>query len=552
MALLPVGLPVSLSIGKHAQHGRLRDNRTVNRGRAEHLGEAGLAFGDLHLNAKLVARAHLFAEFRFLHRRQQHQFGVPVGDAAQHQDTRHLRHRLYDEHARHHRKIGEMPREKRLIDGDILDADDALRLQFLDAVHQQHRKAVRENVADRLDIQRGYGGWHEQSGYYGFVIIASVDLILRYARQKQNGIIALIRELVEHESPSGHAASVNRFVEVLIERSRGMARVRTFPGDSFGKHVRLEFALPGRKKDGQILALGHSDTVWPLGTLTSMPYRRARGRLWGPGVFDMKAGLAFFLFAMQALRDLDVPVTRQVVLQVNSDEEVGSPSSRACTEDAARGSTAVVVLEPGAGLEGKLKTARKGVGDYTIAIRGRAAHAGLDFSNGASAIVEMARQIERVSTFTRLDRGITVSPGVISGGTRSNVVAAECRAEVDIRVPREADRKYLERKFASLRPFDKRCVVKVTGGLNRPPMERSAGIRKLFRLAQRLARELGVELEESSSGGGSDGNFTAALGVPTLDGLGAVGAGAHAPHESILVSRIADRTALLAKLIAAL
>ncbi len=379
-----------------------------------------------------------------------------------------------------------------------------------------------------------------------------MDPILPYARQKQNDIIALIRELVERESPSGNAAGINRCMEILVKRSRGMARVRTLPGGSFGKHVRFEFGLPGRKKDGQILALGHSDTVWPPGTLASMPFRQARGRLWGPGVFDMKAGLAVFYFAMQALRDLDVAVARKVVLQVNSDEEVGSPSSRAWTEEAARRSAAVLVLEPGAGLEGKLKTARKGVGDYTIAIHGRAAHAGLDFSNGASAIVEMARQIEHVSKFTRLDRGITVSPGVISGGTRSNVVAAECRCEIDIRVPRQVDRKYLERKFASLRPFDKRCVIEVTGGLNRPPMERSAGVRKLFRLAQRLARELGVELEESSSGGGSDGNFTAALGVPTLDGLGAVGEGAHAPHESIVVNRIADRTALLAKLVAAL
>jgi glutamate carboxypeptidase len=383
-------------------------------------------------------------------------------------------------------------------------------------------------------------------------IIATVDPILRYARQKQNDIIALIRDLVEHESPSDNSASVNRCVEVLVERSRGFARVRTLPGGKFGKHLRLEFALPGRKKNGQILALGHSDTVWPLGTLLAMPFHHSRGRLWGPGVFDMKAGLAFFLTAMQALRDLDVPVMRKVVLQVNSDEEVGSPSSRALTEEIAKGSAAVLVLEPSADLDGKLKTARKGVGDYTVTIRGRAAHAGLDFTNGASAIVEMARQIERIAGFTRLERGITVSPGIISGGSRSNVVAAECKAQIDVRVPRQADGKYLERKFCSLRPFDKRCSIEVSGGLNRPPLERSRGVRKLFHLARRLAGELGVELEETSVGGGSDGNFTAALGVPTLDGLGAVGEGAHAPHESILVNRIADRTALLAKLVAAL
>jgi glutamate carboxypeptidase len=316
--------------------------------------------------------------------------------------------------------------------------------------------------------------------------------------------------------------------------------------------MRCEFALPGSGKSGQILALGHSDTVWTLGTLASMPFRQARGRLWGPGVLDMKAGIVFFIFAMRALRDLDIPVARKVVLQVNSDEEVGSESSRELTEQAARQSDAVLVLEPGTGLEGKLKTARKGVGDYTIKVRGKASHAGVDFANGVNAIVEMSRQIGKIEGFTRLDRGVTVSPGVIRGGTRSNVVAAECVAEVDVRAPRLRDREYLEKKFGSLKPFDKRCTIEITGGLNRPPMERSAGVRKLFSLAKKLAVDLGVTLEESSTGGGSDGNFTAALGIPTLDGLGAVGEGAHAVNESILVNRIADRTALLAKLVGAL
>jgi glutamate carboxypeptidase len=252
---------------------------------------------------------------------------------------------------------------------------------------------------------------------------------------------------------------------------------------------------------------------------------------------------------MRALRDLNVEVSKRVVMQVNSDEEVGSESSRPLTEEAARHCSAVLVLEPGTGLTGKIKTARKGVGGYTITVRGIASHAGVDFSNGANAIVEMARQIEKIAGFTRLDRGITVSPGIIRGGTRSNVVAAECSADIDIRAPRGRDRVYLERAFGSLKPFDKRCSIEVSGGLNRPPMERSAGVRRLFRMACGLASELGVELEESATGGGSDGNFTAALGVPTLDGLGAVGEGAHASNESILVNRIADRTALLAKLV---
>jgi glutamate carboxypeptidase len=237
---------------------------------------------------------------------------------------------------------------------------------------------------------------------------------------------------------------------------------------------------------------------------------------------------------------------------INSDEEMGSDSSRTLTQETARRAKAVLVLEPGTGLEGKLKTARKGVGDYTITVHGRASHAGVDFPAGASAIVELARQIERVALFTNLKRGITVNPGVISGGSRSNVVAAEAQVVVDIRAPRLRDGETLDRKFRSLKPFDKRCRIEVKGGLNRPPMERSVAIVQLFRTAQRLAAELGVKLEESTTGGGSDGNFTAALGIPTLDGLGGVGEGAHALNESILVNRIADRTALLAKLVAAL
>ena len=371
---------------------------------------------------------------------------------------------------------------------------------------------------------------------------------------QQKQVIATIREFVECESPSDDPASVNRFVDLLAETVKDIARVKTYKGGAArGKHFRCEFLLAGpRRKNGQILALGHSDTVWPLGTLRSMPFRRAQGRLWGPGVFDMKAGLVFFIFAMRALRERDVRVARKVVLQVNSDEEVGSASSRSLTEEAARASAAVLVLEPSQGLDGKLKTARKGVGDYTVTVRGRAAHAGLDFLKGASAIVEMARQVQRIAGFTRLDRGITVSPGLIRGGTRSNVVAEECWVEVDVRAPSSADARYLERQFASLKPFDKRCTIKVTGGMNRPPLERTAGVRALFRKARALAAELGVNLGESSAGGGSDGNFTAALGVPTLDGLGAVGEGAHAINESILIDRMADRIALLSKLVAAL
>ena len=361
---------------------------------------------------------------------------------------------------------------------------------------------------------------------------------------------SLIRRFVECESPSDDAAAVTRFAELVADTAAPYAKTKMLPGGRFGKMLVAEMKLPGHKKDGQVLALGHSDTVWPMGTLRAMPFREAGERLWGPGVLDMKAGIAFFLFAVQGLRELDIPVASKVLLQLNPDEEVGSDASRALTEKNAALSKAVFVLEPGTGLTGKLKTARKGVGDFTLTVKGRASHAGVDFSAGASAVLELARQINHIAGFTQEDKGITVNPGVIAGGTRTNVVAAEARAEIDIRVLRMQDAPVLEKRFQSLKPYDERCIIEVSGGLNRPPMERSAGIVKLFKLAQKLAEDLGVKLEESLTGGGSDGNFTAALGIPTLDGLGAVGEGAHAANESILIDRMADRTALMGKLLA--
>ena len=374
-----------------------------------------------------------------------------------------------------------------------------------------------------------------------------MDPRLIWARRNQSALIRLIQEFVECESPSESLADVNRFMELLSESASEIGVVRRVAGS-----LVCTFRLPGAKKKDQVLVLGHADTVWPLGTLRTMRFRRAEGRLRGPGVFDMKSGLAFFIFAMRALRELEIPVAHEVVLLVNPDEETGSRVSRPTTEAFARKSKAVLVLEPGTGLEGKLKTARKGIGDYTLTVRGVASHSGVDFGKGASAVLELARQIEVIAGFTDLKRGITVNPGVISGGTRSNVIAAEAQAHIDMRVPRMRDAASLQKKFRALKPFDKRCSLELTGGLNRPPMERSKGVASLFTLARTLAKGFGVELEESATGGGSDGNFTAALGVPTLDGLGAVGDGAHALHESILIDRIADRVALLAALTSAI
>lgn len=381
-----------------------------------------------------------------------------------------------------------------------------------------------------------------------------MDKFLEFARAQQPQLASFLREMVECESPSDDPAAIRRFVELFSDHVRDIADLKTVPAQTgHGPHLLVTFKLPGKKKRGEggILALGHSDTVYPMGTLRTMPWQEKDGRYWGPGVLDMKAGLAFFVFAMRALRELDIPVERPVVMQLNSEEEVGSPSSRALSEKNAQGAAAVLVLEPGTGLTGKLKTARKGVGVYHVKVTGRASHAGVDFAAGASAIVELARQIERIAGFTDLKKGLTVNPGVIAGGTRSNVVAAEATAEVDIRIARLRDAAGLDKKFRALRTTDKRCAIEIGGGLNRPPMERTPGIVALFRKAQTLAKDLGVELEESSTGGGSDGNFTAPF-APTLDGLGAVGEGAHAPSESILIDRIADRTALLAKLVAAI
>ncbi len=379
-----------------------------------------------------------------------------------------------------------------------------------------------------------------------------MDEILRKAQAAWPAARALLRKLVECESPSEDAAAVTRLMELLAEETRDCAAARLVKMPRAGRCLLLTFALPGpaRKKQPGLLAVGHGDTVWPAGTLRTMPWREAGGRIYGPGVLDMKSGLAFFITAMRLLRELDLPVARGVQMWVVSDEETGSADSRAHTERLALESAAVLVLEPGTGLEGKLKTARKGVGDYTVRVRGRKAHAGVDFSAGANAIVELARQIERIAAFTDLKKGLTVNPGIVRGGTRTNVVPDEAEAEVDIRVARLRDAAGLDRKFQALRPVDRRCRIEVTGGLNRPPMERTRKVAALFRAAQKIAREkLGVELEESSTGGGSDGNFTAALGVPTLDGLGGVGEGAHAPHESILTGPAAQRIALLAHLV---
>ena len=357
--------------------------------------------------------------------------------------------------------------------------------------------------------------------------------------------LELLRALVECESPSQDKARVDACMSLAADAcARVGGRVKRHRQKRFGDLLEVRF---GRARRGEkpVLLLGHLDTVWPVGTLAGMPFRIADGRAYGPGVLDMKAGVAM---ALTAIGQLGAEL-RPAVLLLVSDEEIGSPCSRPVTERIARECEAVFVLEPAQGPRGAYKTARKGVGRYVVRVQGVAAHSGVDFASGRSAVLELARLIEEMSSFTDLERGVTVNVGVIGGGTLSNVVPAEAWAEVDVRVPRMVDARRLERRFRGLQAAEPGCSVRVEGGLNRPPMERSAGTVKLFKQARAIARGMGLELEEASTGGGSDGNFTAALGVPTVDGMGAVGEGAHAAHESVVVGELGVRTALLAEML---
>jgi glutamate carboxypeptidase len=369
------------------------------------------------------------------------------------------------------------------------------------------------------------------------------------ARRKERSLLDLIRKLVQAESPSDSKSAVDSCVALAAAHLKQLGgRVKLHRQQDHGNVLEARFgpSASARRGTQPILLLGHLDTVWPLGTLQSMPCRVRGGRLWGPGTLDMKAGVAMAATAIELLIEADL-LRREIILLLNSDEEIGSPVSRAITENLARQCSAVYVLEPAQGLA--YKTARKGIGDWHIVVNGIAAHAGVDFENGANALLELARIIETVSGWTDLKRGLTVSVGVAAGGTKSNVVPAQAWAHIDVRIPRLADGPRIARKFAALRPANARCKLDVFGEINRPPMERSRGTVRLYRKARALARELGFELHEASTGGGSDGNFTAALGIPTLDGMGAVGEGAHAPDESVFVEHLAPRTALLAAML---
>jgi glutamate carboxypeptidase len=365
-----------------------------------------------------------------------------------------------------------------------------------------------------------------------------------FCRAQCDWLLETTESLVRLESPTTDKAAVDRCGAELASRLERLGgRVTRLTRPTRGDHLLAEFGCGA----SQILLLGHIDTVWPVGQVERMPLVRSNGRMHGPGIFDMKAGIACAMLATRALLETGAPLSRRIVMLWTSDEEVGSGSSRAAIEDEARRSDAVLVLEPSLP-GGAVKTSRKGCGGYQLVVRGVAAHAGIEPQKGASAVHELAHQILRINAMQDLTRGITVNVVQVTGGLRSNVIPDEATAVVDVRVPTAAAAADIEAAFRSLRPVDPRTTVEATGGLDRPPLERSAQVERLYNEARNVARELGIDLSEGGTGGGSDGNFTAALGVPTLDGLGAVGDGAHALHEHVDIESLPGRAALVAGL----
>ena len=370
--------------------------------------------------------------------------------------------------------------------------------------------------------------------------------ILAFCPSEREWMVEAIEALVRLESPTTDKAAVDRCSAELERRLLNMgARISRLSQAEAGDHLRAEFG----KGAGQILLLCHIDTVWPVGQLARMPLRHADGRLYGPGTYDMKAGVAVAMLAVRALFETGSPPDARLVLLVTTDEETGSATSRSVIEEEARQSRAVLVFEP-ALPDGAVKTSRKGCGEFAITVCGIAAHAGVEPGKGASAIHELAEQILALERLQDPALGVSVNVGIIHGGTRTNVVAEEARAAVDVRAARREDATRLDAAIRSLRPRRRGTELMVTGGFERPPLERTAGVARLYELARQVAAELGFELKEGSTGGGSDGNFTAALGVPTLDGLGAVGDGAHALHEHVKLDSLPERAALAAGLLA--
>jgi glutamate carboxypeptidase len=358
---------------------------------------------------------------------------------------------------------------------------------------------------------------------------------------------AMLQELrawVEIETPTTDPAAVNRLVDRALAglEAAGARTARIAGCGGFGDAL---VARIGADTGRRILIAGHLDTVWGSGTLAAMPFRIEGERAYGPGIYDMKAGSFMAWHAVICLLRQKVPTALPITLLLTPDEEVGSPTSRALIEDAAREAAFVLIPEPAAGAEGAAVTARKGVGRYTVGITGVSAHAGGNFAEGASAVLELARQVQAVAAMTDPARGITTNCAPVWGGTRPNVIPAEAGFEIDFRCATMTDGEAMHARLMGLKPHDPRCTVTVTGAINRPPFDESPGGLALYERARAIAKDIGFDLPKRHRGGASDGNFTAGLGVPTLDGLGCVGAGAHAPHEHIVWPGLAQRSRLI-------
>ena len=373
--------------------------------------------------------------------------------------------------------------------------------------------------------------------------------LLPKIKEYQPQMLDVLEQLVNHESPSNDKPALDSYAKKLSTRFETLGAEITFITDpTSGDQLQVSFSVPEAKSERPGLLLCHYDTVWSLGTIDLQPFRITGDKAYGPGVYDMKASHVMIEYALRGIADLGLRLSRPLTVLFTSDEEIGSLASRALIESQARQSEYVLVLEPPTA-EGALKTARKGVGGFTLHVKGRASHAGSQPELGISAINELAHQILYLQDLEDINKGTTVNVGVIEGGTRSNVIAAQAKAQIDLRAwtPQEAER--VENALRDMKPVLPGVELEISGGFNRPPMVRSQAVVDLFHKAYKVGEKLGFDFAEGSTGGGSDGNFTAALGVPTLDGLGAMGDGAHAVHEHILISHLHERTAFLAALL---
>lgn len=376
------------------------------------------------------------------------------------------------------------------------------------------------------------------------------DDILEYLHTKQEEMQWFLKELVSFESPSKSAGSQLQILDFLEEKLNELDfyTIRV-PGIHTGGYL---YARPNKRLKNQTLQLllGHCDTVWQLNTLAKMPLRKGKHKMRGPGVYDMKAGLTQVIFALKAISEKKMSMPLTPIILINSDEEIGSKESKSAIERLAKISERAYIMEPPLGLTGKLKTARKGIGRFTIKVKGKAAHAGLDPYKGINAIVELSHQIQQLHAMNDFDKGITVNVGMIEGGISPNVVAPESAAVVDVRVLNAKDGEEITNRIHSLKPNTTDVELHIEGGIGRPPMERTKGNKLLWQLARAQGKLLGLHLEEATAGGGSDGNTTSQY-TATLDGLGTTGDGAHASHEFIFLNELPKRTALLALLLLA-